>query len=89
MCVILNIETSSKNCSVSISKNGKTIGLKEQNYDEYSHSKSLHVFINEIFKETNLSPQQLSAVAISEGPGSYTGLRIGVSAAKGICVALN
>ena len=89
MCVILNIETSSKNCSVSISENGKTIGLKEQNYDEYSHSKSLHVFINEIFKETNLSPQQLSAVAISEGPGSYTGLRIGVSAAKGICVALN
>ena len=89
MCVILNIETSSKNCSVSISENGKTIGLKEQNYDEYSHSKSLHVYINEIFKETNLSPQQLSAVAISEGPGSYTGLRIGVSAAKGICVALN
>ena len=89
MCVILNIETSSKNCSVSISENGKTIGLKEQNYDEYSHSKSLHVFINEIFKETNLSPEQLSAVAISDGPGSYTGLRIGVSAAKGICVALN
>ena len=89
MCVILNIETSSKNCSVSISKNGKTIGLKEQDYDEYSHSKSLHIFINEIFKQTNLSPQELSAVAISEGPGSYTGLRIGVSAAKGICVALN
>ena len=89
MCVILNIETSSKNCSVSISKNGKTIGLKEQDYDEYSHSKSLHIFINEIFKQTNLSPQELSAVAISEGPGSYTGLRIGASAAKGICVALN
>ena len=89
MCVILNIETSSKNCSVSISENGKTIGLKEQTYDEYSHSKSLHVFINEIFKETKLSPQKLSAVAISDGPGSYTGLRIGVSAAKGICVSLN
>ena len=89
MCVILNIETSSKNCSVSISENGKTIGLKEQDYDEYSHSKSLHIFINKIFKETNLSAQELSAVAISEGPGSYTGLRIGVSAAKGICVALN
>ena len=89
MCVILNIETSSKNCSVSISKNGKTIGLKEQSFDQYSHSKYLHVFINEIFKETKLSPQKLSAVAISDGPGSYTGLRIGVSAAKGICVALN
>ena len=89
MCVILNIETSSKNCSVSISENGKIIGLKEQSFDEYSHSKSLHVFIDEIFKQTKLSPQKLSAVAISEGPGSYTGLRIGVSAAKGICVALN
>ena len=89
MCIILNIETSSKNCSVSVSKNGQIIGLKEQSYDEYSHSKSLHVFIDEIFKEIELSPQKLSAVAISEGPGSYTGLRIGVSAAKGICVALN
>ena len=89
MCIILNIETSSKNCSVSISENGKIIGLKEQSYDEYSHSKSLHVFINEIFNETKLSPKKLSAVAISEGPGSYTGLRIGVSTAKGICVALN
>lgn len=89
MCIILNIETSSKNCSVSISENGKIIGLKEQSFDEYSHSKSLHVFIDEIFKQTKLSPRKLSAVAISEGPGSYTGLRIGVSAAKGICVALN
>ena len=89
MSIILNIETSSKNCSVSISENGKIIGLKEQSFDEYSHSKSLHVFIDEIFKQTKLSPQKLSAVAISEGPGSYTGLRIGVSAAKGICVALN
>ena len=89
MCIILNIETSSKNCSVSVSENGQIIGLKEQSYDEYSHSKSLHVFIDEIFKEIELSPQKLSAVAISEGPGSYTGLRIGVSAAKGICIALN
>lgn len=89
MCIILNIETSCKNCSVSISENGNIIGLKEQIFDEYSHSKSLHVFIDEIFKQTKLSPQKLSAVAISEGPGSYTGLRIGVSAAKGICVALN
>ncbi len=89
MSVILNIETSSKNCSVSISKNEKIIGLREQSYDEYSHSKSLHTFIEEIFNETKLSPKNLSAVAISEGPGSYTGLRIGVSAAKGICIALN
>ena len=51
MSIILNIETSSKNCSVSISENGKIIGLKEQSFDEYSHSKSLHVFIDEIFKK--------------------------------------
>lgn len=89
MSVILNIETSSKNCSVSISKNEKIIGLREQSYDEYSHSKSLHTFIEEILNETQLSVKDLSAVAISEGPGSYTGLRIGVSAAKGICIALN
>jgi len=89
VCIILNIETSNKNCSVSISENGKIIGLKEQSFDQYSHSKSLHVFIDEVFKQTKLSPQKLSAVAISEGPGSYTGLRIGVSAAKGICVGLN
>ena len=89
MSVILNIETSSKNCSVSISKNEKIIGLREQSYDEYSHSKSLHTFIEEILNETQLSAKDLSAVAISEGPGSYTGLRIGVSAAKGICIALN
>ena len=89
MSLILNIESSSKNCSVSISKNGKIIALKEQSFEEYSHSKSLHVFIDKLFKEIELLPNDLSAVAISEGPGSYTGLRIGVSAAKGICFALN
>ena len=86
MCVILNIETSSKNCSVSISENGKIIGLKEQSFDEYSHSKSLHVFIDEIFKQTKLSPQKLSAVAISEGPGSYTGLELECLLQKGFAL---
>ena len=89
MSIILNIETSSKNCSVSISKNGKTVGLEEQYFEKYSHSKSLHVFIDNLFKKTKLSPADLSAVAISEGPGSYTGLRIGASAAKGMCFALD
>ena len=89
MSIILNIETSSKNCSVSISKNGKTVGLEEQYFEKYSHSKSLHVFIDNLLKKTKLSPADLSAVAISEGPGSYTGLRIGASAAKGLCFALN
>ena len=89
MCIILNIETSSQNCSVSISESGKIIGLEEQYFEKYSHSKSLHVFIDKLFKKTKLSPNDLSAVAISEGPGSYTGLRIGVSAAKGICFPLD
>ena len=89
MCKILNIETSSQNCSVSISESGKIIGLEEQYFEKYSHSKSLHVFIDKLFKKTKLSPNDLSAVAISEGPGSYTGLRIGVSAAKGICFPLD
>ena len=88
MSIILNIETSSTNCSVSISDGAKIISLREENFEKYSHSKSLHVFIDELFKETKLPPNALSAVSISEGPGSYTGLRIGVSAAKGICFAL-
>ena len=78
MSIILNIETSNKNCSVSISESGNIIGLEEQYFEQYSHSKYLHVFIDKLFKKTKLSPSDLSAVAISEGPGSYTGLRIGV-----------
>ena len=89
MSIILNIETSNKNCSVSVSESGNIIGLEEQYFEQYSHSKYLHVFIDNLFKKTKLSPSDLSAVAISEGPGSYTGLRIGVSAAKGICFPLN
>jgi tRNA threonylcarbamoyladenosine biosynthesis protein TsaB len=86
---ILNIETATKNCSVSIAKNGKTILCKEIAEIGYSHAEKLHVFIEEILQETKLSYKDLSAIAVSQGPGSYTGLRIGVSAAKGLCFALN
>ena len=89
MSIILNIETSSTNCSVSISEEGKLVDFVEQNFDQYSHSKSLHVFIDKLFKKTEIPLGDLTAVSISEGPGSYTGLRIGVSAAKGICFALD
>lgn len=89
MSLILNIETASKNCSVSLAKEGKTILCKEMSEEGYSHAEKLHVFIEEILKETNTNFQELKAVSISKGPGSYTGLRIGVSAAKGICYALN
>lgn len=89
MAYILNIETATTNCSVSISKEGKVLFLKEDNNLQYSHAESLHVFISEILKQANILPSQLDAIAVSKGPGSYTGLRIGVSAAKGLCYALD
>ena len=85
---ILNIETSTTNCSVSLSENGCLIGLKEDNSLQYSHAERLHVYIDELLQTANVSKTQIAAVGISKGPGSYTGLRIGVSAAKGLCYAL-
>jgi tRNA threonylcarbamoyladenosine biosynthesis protein TsaB len=85
---ILNIETATKNCSVSLAKNGKTVLCKEIAEQGYSHAEKLHVFIEEIIKDTGLTVKDLNAIAISKGPGSYTGLRIGVSTAKGLCYAL-
>ena len=89
MSYLLGIETSTTNCSVSLSKNGNIIALKEDNESGYSHAEKLHVFIDELLKENQLVPQNLDAIVISKGPGSYTGLRIGVSTAKGLCYALN
>jgi tRNA threonylcarbamoyladenosine biosynthesis protein TsaB len=85
---ILNIETSTTNCSVSLSENGRLIGLKEDNSLQYSHAERLHVYIDELLQTAKVSKTQIAAVGISKGPGSYTGLRIGVSAAKGLCYAL-
>ena len=79
MPIILNIETSTTNCSVSLSEDNETICLIEENFEQFSHSKSLHVFIDQILKRSKIVPKDLSAISISEGPGSYTGLRIGVS----------
>lgn len=86
---ILNIETSTKNCSVSIALNGKTIALKEVAEESFSHSEKLHVFIDNLLKENQITYKDLNAVALSGGPGSYTGLRIGTSTAKGLCFALD
>ena len=72
-----------------MAKNGKTIAIREIATQNFSHAEKLHVFIEELFAETNLKLQNLNAVAVSQGPGSYTGLRIGVSAAKGLCYALS
>jgi len=85
---ILNIETATKNCSVSLAKNGETILCKEIAEQGYSHAEKLHVFIEEILKETGIGVNDLNGIAVSKGPGSYTGLRIGVSTAKGLCYAL-
>ena len=89
MSYILNIETATKNCSVALAKEGKTILCKEIAEEGYSHAERLHVFIEEIIKEVGITFQDLIAIAVSQGPGSYTGLRIGVSAAKGLCFALD
>ena len=88
MDYILNIETATTVCSVSLSMDGNILGYKEID-NGFTHSENLHLFINELLIDLNISIKQLSAIAISKGPGSYTGLRIGVSAAKGLAYALN
>ena len=89
MSYILNIETATTNCSVSLSKKGETVVLKEDYNSSYSHAERLHVYIDNVLREAKVSVDKLDAVAISKGPGSYTGLRIGVSSAKGLCYAAN
>jgi tRNA threonylcarbamoyladenosine biosynthesis protein TsaB len=86
---ILNLETATRNCSVALAKNGETILCKEIAEIGFSHAEKLHVFIEEIIKDANINFSDLKAIAVSKGPGSYTGLRIGVSAAKGLSFALN
>ena len=86
---ILNLETATRNCSVSLARNGKLVALSELSTEGFSHAEQLHVFVQEVLNRAKIVPSQLSAVAVSQGPGSYTGLRIGVSAAKGLCFALN
>lgn len=89
MGLILNIETATKNCSVSLAKNGEILVLKELNNGNYSHAEKLHPIIQETLEEANITLNQLDAIAVSKGPGSYTGLRIGVSAAKGFCFSID
>ncbi|BDD00203.1 tRNA (adenosine(37)-N6)-threonylcarbamoyltransferase complex dimerization subunit type 1 TsaB [Persicobacter psychrovividus] len=88
MATILNIETATPVCSVAIFKDGERQGFQEL-FIERSHSSLLTVVIDQLMKNIGLSMKSLDAVAVSAGPGSYTGLRIGVSTAKGICHALN
>lgn len=89
MIYILHLETATKVCSVALSCNGKQLGLKENSSEEYSHGENLTLFIQDVLKQTGVSLQQIHAVSVASGPGSYTGLRIGVSTAKGLCYALD
>ncbi|HET6993226.1 MAG TPA: tRNA (adenosine(37)-N6)-threonylcarbamoyltransferase complex dimerization subunit type 1 TsaB [Bacteroidia bacterium] len=84
---LLLIESSTNICSVALSCDGKIIAIRENNGPN-RHAELLTVFCDEVVKEGKITFKDLDAVAVSKGPGSYTGLRIGVSAAKGICYAL-
>jgi tRNA threonylcarbamoyladenosine biosynthesis protein TsaB len=82
--MILCIETATPVCSVALCNRDSVVSLKES-HDNKSHASQLTVFIIDLLKEQGIKASDLEAVAVSKGPGSYTGLRIGVSAAKGIC----
>jgi tRNA threonylcarbamoyladenosine biosynthesis protein TsaB len=88
MARILLLDTATEVCSAALSENGEVLSFKEKT-DGFRHSELLTVFIGELLKEEGWSVEQLDAVCVSRGPGSYTGLRIGVSVAKGLCYGLN
>ncbi|WP_267403659.1 MULTISPECIES: tRNA (adenosine(37)-N6)-threonylcarbamoyltransferase complex dimerization subunit type 1 TsaB [unclassified Chryseobacterium] len=85
---ILYLETSSKNCSVAISDNEKLLCLTEEVSENYKQSESLHTFVEWALEGAGISMKDIEAVSLGKGPGSYTGLRIGASSAKGFCYGL-
>lgn len=87
MALILNIETATTVCSAAVSRGDQTIALRELD-EGYTHAENLHVFIKQVLDESGCSPKDLDAIAVSSGPGSYTGLRIGASTAKGLAFSL-
>lgn len=87
MSLILCIETGTDICSVGIARDGELVSLRESD-EGRDHAKKVAVFVDELLSETGISPDELDAVAVGMGPGSYTGLRIGVSFAKGLCYGL-
>jgi len=89
MSVLLHLETTTHQCSVALSHQRDILASRTVRNEGYSHAEMLLPFIDEVFKEAKISRSELKAVSVSGGPGSYTGLRIGVATAKGICHALN
>ena len=89
MSLLLHLETTTHQCSVALSNKREILANRTIRYEGYSHAEMLLPFIDEVFKEVKISKSELSAVSVSGGPGSYTGLRIGVATAKGICHALD
>jgi tRNA threonylcarbamoyladenosine biosynthesis protein TsaB len=88
MALILSIETGTDVCSVALANDGELMALRESD-EGRDHAKKVAIFVDELLKETGVQPSDLDAIAVGKGPGSYTGLRIGVSFAKGMCYALN
>ncbi|HTI11138.1 MAG TPA: tRNA (adenosine(37)-N6)-threonylcarbamoyltransferase complex dimerization subunit type 1 TsaB [Puia sp.] len=88
MALILNIDTATETASISLSKEGSSLALL-QNKDQKEHASWLHPAIEKMMQETGFGMKDLQAVAVTAGPGSYTGLRVGMAAAKGFCFALN
>ncbi len=86
--LILLLETATPNCSVALAENGIVLAFKELN-EQNVHASHITLFIDEVMKGAGKKYSELNAIAISKGPGSYTGLRIGVSTAKGLCFALD
>lgn len=87
MALILCIETGTDICSVGLSRDGELISLRESD-EGRDHAKRVGVFVDELLRENDVAPDELNAIAVGMGPGSYTGLRIGVSFAKGMCYGL-
>lgn len=88
MALILSIETGTDICSVALANDGELMALRESD-EGRDHAKKVALFVDELLRGTGVQPSDLDAIAVGKGPGSYTGLRIGVSFAKGMCYALD
>ena len=88
MAIILAIETSTKNCSVALFKDSNLLSFMQSDKQEFVHSEQLTNYIQNIVALSKINLKDIDAIALSKGPGSYTGLRIGTSTAKGLCFAL-